>query len=102
VALIPGAVVAVSTKDVVALSREDGRVLWSVPLEGSPGGEPRVAGRWLLVPAGPGGLRFLELASGRLVRVLNPGTGVQASPAVAGPRAFVLSNGGRLLALELR
>ena len=102
VAVAPGAIVAVSTKSVVALSPVDGHQLWSVPLEGSPGGEPRVAGRWLLVPAGPGGLRFLELASGRVVRVLDPGTGVLASPALAGQRAWVLSNGGRLLSLELR
>jgi outer membrane protein assembly factor BamB len=102
VALAPGALVAVSTKVVTALSPADGRTLWTVPLEGTPGAAPRVAGRWLLVPAGPGGLRFLELASGRLVRVLDPGTGVQAAPALTGRRLWVLSNGGRLLALDLR
>ena len=98
----PGALVCVSGKSVQALSATDGRVLWTTPLEGTPAGEPRLAGRWLLVPAGRGGLRFVELAGGRTVRVLDPGTGVSAAPAVAGRRAYVLSNGGRLLALDLR
>jgi hypothetical protein len=61
-----------------------------------------VAGRWLLVPANGGGLRFLELASGRTVRVLDPGTGVSATPGLGAGRVYVLSNGGRLVALELR
>jgi outer membrane protein assembly factor BamB len=101
VALAPGAVVAVTTKSVVALAPADGRVLWTAPLGGTPAGEPRVAGRWLLVPAGNGGLRFLELASGRVVRVLDPGTGVSAPVALTGRRAWVLSNGGSLLSLDL-
>jgi outer membrane protein assembly factor BamB len=101
VALAPGTLVAVTTRSVMALSPLDGRVLWTVPLQGTPAGEPRVAGRWLLVPSGQGGLRFLELASGRTVRVLEPGTGVSASPALSGRHAWVLSNGGTLLSLEL-
>ncbi|HET9554992.1 MAG TPA: PQQ-binding-like beta-propeller repeat protein [Anaeromyxobacteraceae bacterium] len=100
--LAPAALVCVSSSSVVALSPLDGRVLWTVPLSGTPGGEPRVAGRWLLVPAGTGGLLFVELATGRIMRVLDPGDGVAASPALAGGRAYVLSNAGRLLALELR
>ena len=45
---------------------------------------------------------LLELASGRTVRVLDPGTGVGASPGLAAGRAYVLSNGGLLVALDLR
>jgi outer membrane protein assembly factor BamB len=100
--LAPGALVCVSSASVVALSPLDGRVLWTVPLTGTPAGEPRVAGRWVLVPAGTGGLQFLELATGRPLRALDPGDGVAASPALAGGRAYVLSNAGRLLALDLR
>ncbi|MCM2334077.1 MAG: PQQ-binding-like beta-propeller repeat protein [Anaeromyxobacteraceae bacterium] len=100
VAVVPGALLVVSTKSVQALSTADGRVLWTAPLAGSPAGEPRLAaGRWLLVPAGEGGLRFLEPSTGRLVRVLDPGTGVSASPALDGRSAWVLSNGGRLLSI---
>ena len=102
VALLPGMLVVVSGSTVEALSPSDGKPSWSVPLHGSPAAPPRAVGRWLLVPADGGGLRFLELVSGRTVRVLDPGTGVAAAPAVAGQRAYVLSNGGRLLALDLR
>lgn len=101
VALAPGVLVAVTTRSVLALSPLDGRVLWTAPLQGTPAGEPRVAGQWLLVPAGTGGLRFLELASGRSLRVLDPGTGVSAAPALSGRHAWVLSNGGTLLSIEL-
>lgn len=102
VVLAPTGLVAVTTAKVLCLSPVDGRELWSVPLEGAPGAVPRVAGRWLMVPASEGGLRFLELASGRTVRVLNPGTGVGAAIGMAGGRAYVLSNGGLLVALDLR
>jgi outer membrane protein assembly factor BamB len=102
VALAPGAVIAVTGKSVMALSPVDGKALWTVPLSGTPSGEPRVAGRWLLVPAAEGGLRFLELAAGRTIRVLDPGSGVSASPGLAPGQIYVLSNAGRLLALDLR
>lgn len=102
VTMAPTGLVAVTTSKVLCLSPVDGRVLWSVALDGAPGAAPRVAGRWLLVPASEGGLRFLELASGRTVRVLNPGTGVGAAVGLGGRRAYVLSNGGLLVALDLR
>jgi outer membrane protein assembly factor BamB len=97
-----GTLICVTARSVVGLSPVDGRTLWSAAIDGTPAGEPVTEGRWLLVPAGDGGLRFLEAAGGRAVRVLQPGTGVSATPAVGGGRAFVLSNGGDLLALDLR
>ena len=102
VAVAPGAVIAVTGSSVLALSPTDGKVLWTVPLSGTPSGAPRVHGRWLLVPAAEGGLRFLELAAGRTVRVLDPGSGVSATPGLAPGEVYVLSNAGRLLALDLR
>lgn len=104
VAVAPGAVVAVTAKEVAALSPVDGRPLWTAPLDGSPGGAPVVAGRWLLVPAGPGGLRVLELASGRTIRVFQPGSGVTAAPGFAkgSGRGYVLSDEGQLVAVDLR
>jgi outer membrane protein assembly factor BamB len=100
-ALAAGLVVAVTPASVLALAQNDGSVVWTTPLEGVPGGEPVVAGRWILVPAGRGGLRWLEAASGRLLRVFDPGTGVSGPPASAGGRVYVLSNGGDLFALDL-
>jgi outer membrane protein assembly factor BamB len=101
VALAGGLVVAVSAASVHALSPADGSVVWSTPLGGSPGGSPALAGKWLLVPAGAGGLRWLEAATGRPLRSFEPGTGILGTPAVASGRVYVLSNGGHLFALDL-
>jgi hypothetical protein len=60
-----------------------------------------MAGRWLVVPAGKGGLRFLDPKTGRLARVFDPGKGVNATPLVVGRRMYVLSSGSSLLALDL-
>jgi outer membrane protein assembly factor BamB len=102
VAAFQGTVVAVTTSAVYALSPLDGSVLWSSPHDGAPRASPVRAGSWLLVPTGFGGLRVLELATGRALRLLDPGSGVAAAPAVSGSRVYVLSNRGRLLALDLR
>lgn len=100
-ALAGGVVVAVTPASVIGISPTDGGALWTAALGGSPSGAPVTAGRWILVPAGPGGLRWVEAASGRTLRVFDPGTGVYGSPAVAGARVYVLSNGGDLFALDL-
>jgi hypothetical protein len=91
----------VTGKAVVSLSPLDGTPNWTSPLQGSASGALRSTGRWLLVPALEGGLRFYEAASGRLRRVLDPGSGVSATPGLRGHRAYVLSNAGLLLALDL-
>jgi outer membrane protein assembly factor BamB len=100
-ALAGGLVVAVTATSVHGLSPVDGGAIWTAPLGGSPTGAPAVAGKWILVPAGRGGLRWLEASSGRLLRVFDPGTGVSASPGIANGRVYVLSNGGDLFALDL-
>ena len=60
------------------------------------------AGRWLLVPAQDGGLHFVELSTGRTLRIFDGGSGVAGEPGVDGGRVYVLSNAGFLYALELR
>jgi outer membrane protein assembly factor BamB len=101
VAVGAGFVFAVTPANVEALSPTTGASLWTTPLQGSPGATPAVAGKWLLVPAGSGGLRWLEAASGRPLRHFDPGTGVLAGPAVGAGRVYVLSNGSDLFALDL-
>jgi outer membrane protein assembly factor BamB len=96
-----GLVVAVTANTVYALGSANGQPTWSAPLGGGPGADPVLAGRWVLVPAVSGGLRFLEAASGRTLRVFDPGTGVTAAPAVLSGRVYVLSNAGALIALDL-
>jgi outer membrane protein assembly factor BamB len=103
-AVAGGLVVAVTATNVLGLSTTNGAALWTAPLGpgGAPAGAPAAAGgRWILVPAGAGGLRWIELASGRTLRVFDPGTGVSGPPALAGRRVYVLSNGGALFALDL-
>ncbi len=101
VAVGAGFVFAVTPTSVFVLAPTSGGVLWTAPLEGSPGAAPVLAGKWLLVPSGAGGLRWLEAATGRSLRHFDPGTGVLAAPGVGGGRVYVLSNGGDLLALDL-
>lgn len=100
-AVAGGRVIAVTPGSILALSTLDGRALWTVPLVGAPTGDPVILGRYVAVPAGEGGLRFLEGKDGTTLRVLDPGTGVSSEPAAAGGRFYVLSNGGALLALDL-
>jgi len=97
-----GEVVLVTTASIVALTPATGAPIWTTALSGSPGGVPALAGKWLVVPAGPGGLRWLEAATGRPLRDFDPGSGVFGAPGVAPGRVYVLSNGGDLYALDLR
>jgi outer membrane protein assembly factor BamB len=96
-----GAVLTVTGSEVLSLSGTDGKVNWRAPLQGAASGAPRVAGRWLLVPADEGGLRIYEAASGRLLRVLDPGSGFSSTPGIHDHRVYALSNAGTLLALDL-
>jgi outer membrane protein assembly factor BamB len=97
-----GLVFVVTPSAVVALGTADGGQAWSTPLaNGSAAGTPVLVDRWLVVPAALGGLRWMEAATGRPLRVFDPGNGVSGLPAVAGRRMYVLSNGGALFALDL-
>jgi outer membrane protein assembly factor BamB len=97
-----GLVVAVTASTVYGLSPATGAPLWTAPLEGAPGsGEPVRVGQWILLPTGTAGLRFLDAATGRTVRTLDPGTGVSGTPGINAGRVYVLSNAGELLALDL-
>ena len=92
--------VAVTTKNVLGLSPKDGRQLWATPLQGTPSGQVEVVKRWVLVPA-TDGILIVDLVSGRPLRLFNMGTGCSSTPAVLGSRVYVLSNGGRLVAVDL-
>lgn len=100
---VNGVVYAVGNQSAVAVSAADGGQIWSSPLDGGwAAAAPVLYGRWLVVPSGDGGLRWLEAASGRTIRLFDPGEGVSGQPARAGRRVYVLSNGGDLFALDLR
>ena len=98
-----GLVIAVTPTTIHALSPADGTAAWSTPLgAGTAAGAPILLGKWLFVPANHGGLRVLELATGRTLRTFDPGTGVSSTPGLRGGRAYVLSNGGDLFAFDVR
>jgi outer membrane protein assembly factor BamB len=98
-ALGRGVLVAVTTTQIVGLSPQDGKVRWTLPLDGAPGGEPTVLGNRALVPNGKA-LLWVDADRGRLLRAFDPGTGVSAAVATRGGRVYVLSNGGDLFALD--
>jgi outer membrane protein assembly factor BamB len=102
VAVLAGQIVLLTQSSIVALSPATGAPIWTTALAGSAEGVPVVAGKWLVVPAGKGGLRWLEATTGRPLRVFDPGSGVAAVPGVLQGRVYVLSNGGGLYALDLR
>jgi outer membrane protein assembly factor BamB len=99
-ALGGGVLVAVTTTQVLGIAPQDGTLRWGVPLEGAPGGEPVVANGKVAVP-NQNSLLWLDVATGRVLRKFDPGTGVSATPAVSGRRVYVLSNAGNLVALDL-
>jgi outer membrane protein assembly factor BamB len=101
-AWVGGTLVVVTTSAIKGLSPDAGAVLWETPIgAGSPASAPVAAGRWLAVSTGPGGLQFLDSATGRLVRVLDGGQGIDGSFAVLRGRGYVLANAGTLFALDL-
>jgi outer membrane protein assembly factor BamB len=97
-----GVVVAVTVTQVLGIGAQDGKVRWTVPLGGDPAGAPvmvAASGVRAAVPNGRG-LLYIDVVAGRLLRTFDPGTGVSAPPAILGKRAYVLSNGGDLIALD--
>ena len=101
VALAGDSVVAVTMTQVVGLWRADGQVLWTAPLVGEPAGAPIVVGDRVFVPSVKV-LAAFDAKNGRRLVTFDPGTGVSASPAVREQRLYVLSNGGTLVAVDLR
>lgn len=97
-----GLVIAVGATQLHGLSPATGEPVWTVPLQGAASASPITAGKWLLVPAQDGGLRFVEPASGRTLRAFDAGSGIGAQPGTDGRRVYVLSNGGVLYALDLK
>lgn len=92
---------ASGTTGLWALDPETGKTIWrrGLPEGGIAAPEP-VAGA-LLTSATRLGVFLLSPIDGSLIDGIHLADGVSAEPAIAGTRAFVLTNGGNLLALTV-
>jgi outer membrane protein assembly factor BamB len=100
-AVLAGPILLVVTVDsVVGILASTGKQLWSIPLEGTPAGQPEVVGAQAMVPNSVGML-LIDLRRGQKVRLFNMGTGVSATLAGVEKRIYVLTNGGDLVAVDL-
>jgi outer membrane protein assembly factor BamB len=99
-ALSSGTLVVQTATQLLGVSPQTGATRWVRKLEGTPWGEIAVSGGRAAVPDGKG-LWIVDVTSGQLLRVFDPGTGVSATAAWHGARAYVLSNAGALFALDM-
>ncbi len=83
------------------LEADTGKVAWrnAVP-EGGVTAPTRYAGA-ILVGTSRYGLFLISPRNGRVIDGIDTGNGILATPAAAGTRAFVMTNGGNLLGLQV-
>jgi hypothetical protein len=89
-----------TTTQLIGVSPRSGAKPWTRKLDGTPWGDIAVVGGRAAIPDGAG-LSLLDVATGQLLRIFDPGTGVSAAAAWRGGRAYVLSNAGALFALDI-
>ena len=94
-------VAASGTTGLWGLDPENGAVLWRnrLPVGGAHG--PQNFGGALLVTASQLGVFLINPLDGRVIDGIHATDGISAQAGVVGARAFVLTNGGNLLALHL-
>jgi len=83
------------------LDPENGTVLWRNRLPVGGVHSPQVFGGAILVTASQLGVFLVNPLDGRVIDGIHATDGISAQAGVAGARAFVLTNGGNLLALHL-
>lgn len=78
-----------------AIDAATGEDLWLYPLSADlVSSEPVVGRRHIYVSIARRGVLVVERSSGRLVSLIDPGTGVSSAPELSQGRLYVLSNGG--------
>jgi hypothetical protein len=93
--------VASSGAALTGLDPATGRSLWRIPIpEGGVTAPATVAGA-LLVGTSRYGAFLLSPRDGRPIDGIDLGTGFSQTPAAVGGRAYLLSNGGTLLAIQV-
>lgn len=86
---------------VAALLREDGHLIWALPLKETAAKLPLLAPQGLLVPINRA-LLFVDPVKGKTGLAWDPGAGISAPVTRRGDRVYVLSNQGFLYALTLK
>jgi outer membrane protein assembly factor BamB len=90
-----------STTGLWALDPVNGRTVWHVPVPEGGVTTPVALSGTLFVGTTRYGAFLLAPRDGRVVDGVDLGTGFSALPAAAGSRAYILSNGGTLLGLDI-
>ncbi|MET0404501.1 MAG: PQQ-binding-like beta-propeller repeat protein [Cystobacter sp.] len=93
-------VIATGDDRLDAYLADNGRLIWSRPLDERAGLDAVLAKGMILVPA-QRALLFVDPRTGRSRVAWNPGKGISAPPRIVGNRAYVLSNNGYLYSLRL-
>lgn len=92
--------VASSGSALEAMDPSTGRSVWRIPIPNGGATAPAFVGGALLVGTTHYGVFLLSPRDGRPIDGIDLGTGFSAAPAAFGARAYILTNGGTLLALE--
>jgi outer membrane protein assembly factor BamB len=94
-------IAASGTTGLWGLEPENGTVLWRSRLPQGGVYGPQAFGGALLVTASQLGVFLINPLDGRVIDGIHSTDGISAQAGVAGARAFILTNGGKLLALHL-
>lgn len=96
---LDGDLLLVGGADAWALQPASGAVAWNVNLRAEWTAKPLVAGD-LVVLSGSAGMLFAERATGRPLRVFDPGSSFSSVPAARGSEIYALSNLGYFYSLR--
>jgi outer membrane protein assembly factor BamB len=84
----------------VAITRNDGKIRWAAKLGAGTWSGPVLAGHRLWLASSKGQLVGVDPVSGKVASTLDLGSAVFIAPVVAGNRMYVLRDDARLLALQ--
>jgi outer membrane protein assembly factor BamB len=96
-----GSVFVVDTNgQLMAISRQDGKIQWTAKLPGTAWSGPTLANGTLWLASAKGELVGVEAATGRIVTQKEIGSPVYIAPVVAQGRMYILTDAARLIALN--
>jgi len=88
-----------TTGSLLAITRQDGKIIWTVKLGAGPWSGPTLAGNMLWLTSGKGQLVGVDAGTGKVATQQDLGDPVYIPPVVAGGRMYVLTDDARLIAL---